>query len=188
MGALNAMAPSAVSGVIRAGWLLLTACVAVGCSDLDDFRTGPDEVFRGRVAGSETGNEATSFIRSGFPSYTEMALTFDPDRVDTEPGTISTVDTVRDRPSHFRKTKLEPIEPLAHDPLTEYTFPGGGRIRNYLFGARLHDQPRSALVFVSLMEDGDIEVRVIAPATTLDNGETLDELFGVFRLELEQYK
>ncbi len=168
---------------------LLLALVAslLGCNDLDEFRTDGEELFRGSIAGSETGvdggDRESSFIRSGFPSYTQMQLRFDPDRVQTEPGVITTFDTVAERPGHFRQTALEPIEPLARDPLTKYDFPGGGRLINYIFGARIADEPRSALVFVSLMEDGDIEVRVIAPSADTGDGGTLDDLFGVFRLK-----
>lgn len=167
--------------LIAVVWSLL------GCNDLDEFRTGQGEIFRGQIAGSETGidggDQGTSFIRSGFPSYTQMDLSFDPDRADTEPGTVNTYDTVSGRPGHFRDTALQPIKPLQHDPLTKYDFPGGGRLINYIFGARIADEPRSALVFVSLMEDGDIEVRVVTPGAVTGSGETLDDLFGVFRLK-----
>ena len=165
--------------------ILALALFWLACSDLDDYRTDEDEVFQGLIAGSATGDagEDSSFIRSGFPSYTKMELTFDPDRVDSSPGVISTSDTVNKTAGHFNSARLEPIKPLSHDPLTYYTFPGGGRLFNYLFSARIADEPRSALVFLSLMEEGDIEVRVIAPAATAEDGRQLDELFGVFRLK-----
>ena len=168
---------------------LLYALVGLlpGCNALDEFSTDGKEVFRGNIAGSETGADGgdreSSFIRSGFPSYTQMELRFDAARVQTEPGSITTFDTVAERPGHFRQTALEPIEPLARDPLSRYDFPGGGRLVNYIFGARIADEPRSALVFVSLMEDGDIEVRVIALSADTGDGGTLDDLFGVFRLK-----
>ena len=167
--------------------LVLLASLPGGCNDLDTFRTGPETVFRGPIAGSEIsadgGDPNTSFIRSGFASYTQMELRFDPDRVATEPRAITTFDTLAGQPGRFRRTALQPIEPLTHDPLTKYDFPGGGRLINYIFGARIADEPRSALVFVSLMDDGDIEVRVIAPNAVTGDGETLEDLFGVFRLK-----
>lgn len=172
--------------MMRGAYAVGLMAVALGCSDLDDFRTDGNEVFRGQIAGSEiseSGDSEPPFIRSGFPSYTEMDLRFDPHLVDTEPGAITTRDTVDQSDGHFGNTALEPIRPLAHDPLTQYTFPGGGRVRNYIFGAHIADEPRSALVFISLMEDGDIEVRVIAPSATSAQGEAIEELFGVFRLK-----
>jgi len=168
----------------------LTVAIALGgcllaCSDLGEFRTGEGEVFRGTVSGSETGDagDDSSFIRNGFPSYTQMELTFDPAKADSSPGRITTRDPGSGVAGHFDRTPLQAIRPLAHDPLTEYTFPGGGRLTNYIFGARMAGEPRSALVFVSLMEEGEIEVRVIAPGAAACDGGTLDELFGVFRLK-----
>ncbi len=181
----------------------LFLCITLGCDDLDDFRTGKDEVFRGTVAGGETGDEG-SFIRTGFAAGTRLELmSFDPDfslQSDREitPGKISTfepseADDDDEIARYFKETPLDVINPLAHDPLTQYTFPGGGRIRNYIFSA-LYPFPeetdsgrtRSAFVFVSLMEDKDIEVRIIAPrvesACETDNAPDR-ELFGVFRLK-----
>ncbi len=183
---------------IAAAFLL--ALLASGCDDLDEFRTPEGEVFRGKIAGSETegktpadGNgesdagsetrsEQGSFIRHGFASHTELTMTFDPALVGTTPGTISTLDSVEGQPGHFDNTPLRPIEPLFHDPLTQYDFPGGGRVRNYIFAASFADETRSALVFVSLMKDGLIEVRLIAPRVRNAEGEWQQELFGVFRL------
>jgi hypothetical protein len=91
----------------------------------------------------------------------------------------------------FAAAPLSPIRGLAHDALSQYTFPGGGRVRNYIFGARFESSvlgspvARHAMVFVSLMEKGDVEVRVIAPSVLAADGKTelLSDLFGVFVLE-----
>ena len=90
----------------------------------------------------------------------------------------------------FDRAQLLTIEQLAHDALSQYTFPGGVRVRNYIFGARFSSAaptgpvPRYAMVFVSLMENGQIEVRVIAPAVLGADEETqlMPPLFGVFVL------
>jgi hypothetical protein len=161
-----------------------------GCESLNEFRTGSKEVFRGKIVGSDTGNQEKSFIRSGFQSYLEMELTFDPYETESSPGTI-TMKTVEKEPAWFSETPLDPIDPLYRDPLSQYTFPGAGRIRNYIFGARITGQPRSALVFISLMADGEIEARVIAPEVTVADGDggedaqgaPMDLLFGLFRLK-----
>jgi hypothetical protein len=173
----------------------LFVCIALGCDDLDDFRTGPGEVFEGTVAGSETGDEG-SFIRTGFVAGTRLELTFNPDfslesDEEIDPGTISTFkpageDDDEEAAGDFQNTALDVISPLAHDPLMKYSFPGGGRIRNYIFSALYHGGTRSAFIFVSLMEDKDIEIRIIAPrvesACESDNAPNR-ELFGVFRLK-----
>lgn len=172
-------------------FLGLFLCFALGCDDLDDFRTGPDEVFKGTVAGGETGDEG-SFIRTGFAAGTRLELTFDPDfslQSDKEilPGSISTFEPgVDDDEEVFQETALDVISPLAHDALTQYTFPGGGRIRNYIFSALYSGGTRSAFIFVSLMEDKDIEVRIIAPrveSACESDSAPYRELFGVFRLK-----
>ncbi|MBN1655054.1 MAG: hypothetical protein JXA30_14895 [Deltaproteobacteria bacterium] len=177
--------------------LVLVAFSLLGCDDLDAFRSGEDDVFRGTVAGGKTGEEG-SFIRSGFVAGTKLELTFDPDfnlqsEEASSAGTISTfapMDGNPDKwsPGDFQNTPLDVIAPLAHDPLTQYTFPGGERIRNYVFSALFMEGSRSALVFVSLMEDKDIEARIIAPGVQSACASELKstaELFGVFRLKRE---
>jgi hypothetical protein len=187
-------------------FVLFVLC-ALGCDDLSAFRTGKDKVFRGMIEGSDTGDEdggAKSFIREGFVASTRLELTFDPDfslELDSStnekrPGTISTFHpkSAQDKvevQGDFQKTELEVIEPLSRDSLSRYTFPGGGRIRSYIFGVRFCDGARSALVFVSLMEDKDIEVRIIAPSVEnvcASSGESNGSLFGVFRLKRESTK
>lgn len=177
---------------------LLFFCFGIGCDDLDDFQTGPDEVFRGTIAGNDVSDDE-SFIRSGFKADTTLELTFDPDfslqSVESQhPGMISTFPPNReseeggDSAGRFQKTALDTIDPLSHDLLNHYTFPGGGRIRNYIFSATFEEQRRSAMVFVSLMENKDIEVRIIAPSTPMgcvSDSEPFEELYGVFRLKRE---
>jgi len=190
---------------------LLFACASLcACDDLDEFHTGPDEVFYGSVVGSEPGDESPSFIRRGFETGTQLELTFDPKIAETytglegedptdPPGTIDTYTCPPDEnacaeadrtPGHFDHAPLVPIAGLAHDALSQYDFPGGGRLKNFLFEVRfVTDDPagairRHAMVFVSLMNDGHVEMRVIAPNVLDDDGETelYPALFGVFRL------
>jgi hypothetical protein len=147
-----------------------------------------------------------SFIRQGFASYTELELTFDPELADTflvrdagggnppVPGTLHSYLCSSDqspcapdnqRQSYFDHAPLETFATLPHDALSQYTFPGGGRLRNYLFGARFQTDgaQRHAMVFLSLMESGKIEVRIIAPSVLDASGAELHSgLFGVFRL------
>lgn len=185
-----------------------------GCEDLAEFQTDSRHVFRGEVIGS--GDETSSFIRQGFASHTQLELTFDPaiaaEVATTEPGTgerltsPGTIDTftcpdnvtpcrVSERkPGAFTHAALEPIENLAHDALSQYDFPGGGRVKNYIFGARFQSQvdertlQRDAMLFLSLMETGRTEVRVIAPSALAADGkrELVPALFGVFLLEMHE--
>jgi hypothetical protein len=179
------------------GLLALLGLAAFGCDDLHEFKTTPGTIFRGDVVGSDSDPEQSSFIRKGFPSHTRMDLEFDPDATaqaadsDDRPGAPGRVHTYTCPASDsdcdadegtagpFDHARLEPIEQLTHDALSEYTFPGFGRLRNYIFGVRFENQPesgdairRNAMVFVSLMDTGKVEVRAISPSVLSADGKS----------------
>lgn len=163
----------------RREWVLIAVIVgllAVGCEDLSEFRTDGDDVFRGEVVGGEAGDPERSFIRRGFASRTRLELTFHPARANSNPGELRLTDP---EGVELAAASLMPIEPLPHDTLSQYEFPGGGRLRNYIFGTRLRvaGELHDTMVFLSLMEDGSVDVRLISPDGAL---------FGVFPLELER--
>lgn len=201
----------AVVAIAPKGALRLVCCALalglVACDGLREFRTDPGEVFEGRVIGGEGGDDA-SFIRAGFPARTRLALTFDPAKAvpgdeEVEPaGTITTYTCdsdpcdVDDRTSgSFLNAELEPIPQLSHDALGVYDMPGSSRLRNYMFGARftsgegLFAVNRHAMVFLSLLENGRIEVRILAPSVLGGvSGSTVihEAMFGVFSLGLRR--
>jgi hypothetical protein len=163
-------------------FLLAIAVLALSqaaCDDLSSYRAvgGSSGVYRGAVIGSD----GDSFIRRGFAAGTELTLTFDPSLASSPsppPGTITTSDLCMGLPS-FDNTPLEPILPLAHDQLSQLEFPGGGRIRNFMFSAHATAgclAGRDAVVIVSLMDGGVIEVRVIVGT----GDEARGDRFGVF--------
>jgi hypothetical protein len=183
-----------------------------GCDDLSEFKTSKATLFRGEVVGSDSDPESSSFIRQGFASHTRMDLDFDPyatslpeegDRNVAIPGRVHTYvcpaehsdcDASQGTVGPFDRARLEPFENLAHDALSEYTFPGGGRLRNYIFGVRFSTAldadggmplARNAMLFISLMDSGRIEVRAIAPSALAPDGRTeqAPALFGVFVLD-----
>ena len=191
-------------------WLSALCC---GCEDLGEFKTGPQQVFRGEVVGSDSEESTDSFIRRGFKSHTMLELRrFNPNasgvpvtedageqaRKRAVPGVLysyvcpsgrSVCDESERTPGPFDRAPLLSIDGLAHDTLSQFTFPGGGRLRNYIFSlsftADTADGPvaRDAMIFVSLMETGHIEVRAIAPSVqAADGSERLPALFGVFVL------
>ena len=79
---------------------------------------------------------------------------------------------------------LERFPKLPHDFLSDYTFPGASRLRNYIMAVRLAEGAPGAhaIVFISLMDNGGVEVRIIAPGAE-SGGEGL---FGVFQLTRQQ--
>ncbi|MCA9580743.1 MAG: hypothetical protein KC416_03045 [Myxococcales bacterium] len=88
--------------------------------------------------------------------------------------------TTSDPAQTFDTTPLEYIAPLEHDNLSLFDFPGGGRLRNYIFAATPLTGPlqgRDPLVFVSLMENESVEVRVVVGP---------GDYFGVFRLRRQR--
>ena len=195
---------------------LCFAMLSLGCEDLGEFKTGPEQVFRGEVIGSDSVDSNESFIRRGLASHTVLELRFNPAASGVPvpqdagpepqrrpvPGMLhsyvcpagkSTCDPSERSPGVFDHAPLVAIDGLAHDTLSQYTFPGGGRLRNYMFSVHFTSQtddgpvPRDAMIFVSLMQTGRVEVRVIAPSVLDSEGETdrLPALFGVFVLDRE---
>lgn len=187
-------------GRMRRSWWLCGLLAALGCDSLGEFRTGEGEVYRGDIAGVNDPLNCPdgidcSFIRRGFPYGVTLDLTFDPERQYDDPGTIST--SGESCGPTFVETPLLPIPPLAHDQLGLYEFPGSGRIRNYIFVARPEAGPlagRDAMVFVSLIRGGSIEVRIVAgpglvtcdPSDCPTIGSGQCDYFGLFVLHRER--
>jgi V8-like Glu-specific endopeptidase len=172
-------------GLVALGAFALALTTSVGCTDLQEFETGPEEVYRGMVRGTEE----ASFIRRGFPERTIMELTFDPALADSNPGSLSTDDTACGEAT-FADTPLRSAPPLAHDQLSLYDFPGAARVRNFIYlavpetGALAgHEVP----VFVSLVRGGQVEVRVVSGfgAGACEPADACTCFFGVFELTKE---
>jgi hypothetical protein len=159
---------------VRSLALAAAIVLLLGCESLDRFRTDSHSVFHGTV----TGDTADSFIRRGFPPQTTLDLELDPSMAQGPMAGAITA-AAPDGTLYFDHTELRVIESLEHDLLSQYDFPGAGRIRNYLYDARPDDGPlagRDVMVFVSLMDDGAVEVRVIAGT----GDESRGDVFGLF--------
>jgi len=147
--------------------LLLAATVATGCTGLDGFRADASRPFVGSVLGGEDATCSTgascSFIRRGFSSGTTLSMTYDPALATTTPGTMTTLgETCGQTLDH---TPLMAIVPLAHDSLSQYDFPGEGRIENEMFSLQPTSGPlagRDMMAFVSLLHGSRVEVRLIS--------------------------
>ena len=148
--------------------LLLTAAVA--CQDVGEYSTAMGECYKGEII-------ASGFVRKGFGTGVTLTLSVDTNalgRGDPAAGYLSTSDGT------FRDAPVSQMEPLSHDSLSLFQFPGG-RVQNYL----AHATPvsgQSALVVISLMENEDVEVRVLRPAGQGDDSSPA--LFGVFHTVL----
>src|SRR5690606_28853105 len=98
------------------------------------------------------------------------------------PGVVTTSD------GRFRDAPLRPIPQLWHDPLSSLSF-GDGRLKNLVYVATATDDAGAsdATVVVSLMQSGEVEVRVLRSAPQADAAPAPTgappPLFAVFRLQ-----
>lgn len=168
----------------------------LACSGLGEFATSDGELYRGSVLGREDPlceTEPCSFIRRGFPAGLEIELDFDPGLSATRPGSMTSSETACGR--FFSDDALLPITPMAHDELSLLEFPGA-RLQNYIFAVRPTEGPmenRDITAFLSLKDDGSVELRLLAGSgaracapTDCDafaRGEC--DVFGVFPVEKE---
>lgn len=164
-----------MGGMKRAVLMAFVVVVGVGCSDLD--------TYEGDYSGPVVGAEGESFIRRGFPAGAVLSLEeFDPPPSEGPVG-IVTARTGGAADTLLFTAELERIAPLAHDQLGQYDFPGGSRLRNYIFVVRPVEGEgelvgREAFVFVSLMDEEMLEVRVMS-----GSGDRPGDHFGLFILE-----
>jgi hypothetical protein len=155
--------------MLRWGAAISLAVAVVGCSDLDDFSTRQDEVWRGRIVQAD-------FVRRGFDELPTLELgPLDLSNATSAPGRITTSDGT------FDHAALLPIAALPHDALGGLEF-GVGRLRNYMFMVNVSAGPRQdqqALAVLSLLDDDSIELRII-----LGTGARAEagDLYGVFPL------
>ncbi len=152
--------------------MVALAIAAFGCEDISDFSTGPGESYCGQIVPG-------GFVRQGFAPGVRLRLHLDTDRLQKQPGDLATDDGL------FRDAVLRPIPQLAHDTLSTLRF-GEGRVRNLVFGIQ-PEAGATAYVIVSLLQNDDVEVRILRGAPPVE-GEQIPsadqgpELFGVFPL------
>jgi hypothetical protein len=157
----------------RAGHIRIAVVVVAfslaACEDLDSFTTSEGQIYRGVVVDAD-------IVRAGFASGTQLEMTFDVTLVDEGPGVITTYPPGEDgEPGHFDNAPLLPIAALRNDSLSGFDFPSG-RLQNYMFMTTASGTYEGllALVIVSLLSNGDVEIRVILGP---------EDLYGIFTLE-----
>ncbi len=135
----------------------------LGCRDLSSFTTGGDR-FEGAVVQGD-------FVRAGVGPLTRLCLTIDADHLQDQPGAISTDD------GRFHQAALRSIPQIWHDPLSTLSF-GEGRLKNLVYAAGASSPFGDGLgddvfVVVSLMQSGDVELRLLrgAPGLGVDGAQ-----------------
>ena len=204
-GSLTAghLLPSAAMRGLSMVAALGLAGLTFGCAELGDFQTNDERTYRGDVLGADVGGD---FIRRGFPAGTRVELDYDPEAPDGLAGTLRTLaepcTAAGDpgcscvRPPSLDGARLVVIPPLVHDQLSLYDFPGGGRVRNYIYAVEADDGPlagRGAMAFASLIHGGRVELRVVSgsgnAACAPDDCAAFIagqcDFYGVFELERE---
>jgi hypothetical protein len=162
-----------LSGFSKTALLLLSLVWMVGCTSLGEYTTGAGECYKGDIV----------VVAAEYQMKEDVALDSDSTLVmilDTaalgygDPGTTITTSNLL-----FDEADVVQMSQLSHDSLSMFQFPTG-RVRNYLAYA----QPTSgslATVIVSLMENLDVEVRILRPDENPDDEEDTS-IFGVYRL------
>jgi hypothetical protein len=145
---------------------------AAGCRDLSAFSTSDGDRYENTVVNA-------GFVLAGIRPDTTLCLTIDTDHLQDLPGAISTDDGL------FQRTPLRPIPQIWHDPLSTLSF-GDGRLKNLVYVATT-SAGEDVFVVVSLMESGDVEVRLLrgAPGLPVEGGTSASSggnLFAVFDL------
>lgn len=151
------------------------AAAAMGCRDVRNFSTGAGHHYEGTVV-------AGNFVRTGVADATKACVALDADHLQDAPGTLSTSD------GRFVNAALRPIPQIWHDPLSTLQF-GEGRAQNLLYV--VSPQPTDAAggdgcdvtVIVSLMDDGNLELRLLRGAPADAAPPALSPIFGVFALD-----
>lgn len=170
----------AMRGALRGLQLLWVGALIVGCKDLARYDTGPGEAYCGNIVGAE-------FIRTpervgGFSQELRIRVTLDSEHLDSAPGTLSSNDTsgpCAPEPT-FDAAALVPVQELSSDPLSQLSFGDG---RDFSFLAWVESSCRGPmLAVVSLMNDNELELRLLKPPTQTNDGPR--PAFALFRTQL----
>lgn len=162
--------------------MTVVVVTTAGCRDVARFSNRGDHYEGDVVRGS--------FVRAGVTEDARMCVTLDADRLQDNPGTITTSD------GRFKGAALRPIPQIWHDPLSTMTF-GDGRRQNLVFVAAQSasfGDASDVMVFLSLMDEGGLEVRMVRGAPESDAGaprpdgdggatSTATPLFAIFTLD-----
>jgi hypothetical protein len=144
---------------------MLCASAALGCRDLSRFDTSGEEAYCGSLVSSPLFQEG--FLPEGVPPRLRLKLTLDTDAMTSRPGELTSDDADQglcsaDGRPLLDHAPLRAIEELSHDPLSLLEF-GDGREHNFLGWVDSTCQG-TLLSVVSLMSDGNVEVRLLKPA------------------------
>jgi hypothetical protein len=158
--------------------LALSVLTIAGCRDVSGFDTARGGSYQGAVIDAP-------FVLAGIDGgSTSLCITLDTNHLQDTPGNIWSSD------GRFVNVPMRTIPQIWQDPLSTFTF-GEGRLKNLMYVARAtapfsDGNGNDLMVILSLMQAGDIEVRLLrgAPFPVADGGAGPAEqnVFAVFDL------
>jgi hypothetical protein len=152
---------------------------ASACDPLSDYATTPMRQYAGCVVPAD-------FVLAGVGPTTEVCLTFDPNNLQTAPGTLTSSD------GRFSEAPLRPIPQLWNDPLSTLNF-GQGRLKNLIYMVTPQGDAAAGgdiTAVVSMMDSDGLELRLVRGAppvgVTDAGGPGASNVFAVFPLTLHR--
>ena len=164
---------------MKGGLLLALGALSgvAACRDLSGFNSNGGS-YQGAVVDAP-------FVLAGIDGgSTNLCLTIDTGHLQDSPGTLSTSD------GRFHAVPMRSIPQIWQDPLSTLQF-GEGRLKNLMYMVRASTpftdgDGSDVLAVVSLMQSGDIEVRLVrgAPDVSSDGGtsSSMQNVFAIFDL------
>lgn len=138
----------------------------LGCQDIQRFDTAPDEAYCGSMVGAPSFQDG--ILPDGVPPALRAKLTLDTSNLASEPGVLTTDDAARglcsaqNRPLVFQ-APLRALKEAFHDPISNLEF-GNGHVHDFLAWVDSECQG-PLLAVVSLMQNEEIELRLLKPAS-----------------------
>ena len=152
---LNSRALGATLAIAAAAWL-------GGCRNLSRFDTEPPAAYCGAIVGGSAFHDG--FIRSGAPPSLELSLTLDTSSLTTRPGTLTSNDAATGFCSPaplLNGAPLRAIPTMLNDALSQADLGPG---HEHTFFAWIDSVCQGTmLAVISLLTNGDVEVRLLKP-------------------------
>lgn len=141
---------------------LATAAALGGCRSLARFDTEPPAAYCGAIVGGAAFHDG--FIRSGAPPSLELSLQLDTSSLTTRPGSLTSNDGASGFCSPaplFEGAPLRAIPKMLNDALSQADLGPG---HEHTFFAWIDSVCQGTMVaVVSLLTNGDVEVRLLKP-------------------------
>ncbi len=159
----------------------------VSCNSLDRFNTKPPAAYCGAIVGSGDAFQY-GFIQPGAPPNLELSLELDTSSLTSRPGSLASNDAATGfcSPSPlFAGAPLRAIPQLLHDALAQADL-GPGHEHTFFSWVDSTCQC-TMLAVISLLTNGDVEVRLLKPGPELPTDQQEDQKkssgFALFYLQ-----